>query len=116
MNEPTHHSTYNGSVIHQTGDGNVGINYGSVGAAEDPALRAAVEELTAELRRVLAHLTPDQTRAVEEALPVLALDRAEMARRGGLTLARLGQIAAAVGPVAQPVGDALGRLLALLPQ
>ncbi|MEU6976168.1 MULTISPECIES: hypothetical protein [unclassified Streptomyces] len=114
MNEPTHHSTYNGPVIHQTGDRNVGINYGTVGSPQDdPELRAAVEELTARLRAVLAHLTPDQVRAVEETLPVLALDREAMAERG-LTLARLGQIAAVVGPVAQPVADALGRLLGLL--
>lgn len=113
MSEPTHHSTYHGPVIHQTGDRNVGINYGSVGDAQDPELRAAVEELTARLRELTAHLTPEQARAVEETLPVLALDRAGMTARG-VTLARLGQIAAVVGPVAQPFADALGRLLGLL--
>lgn len=114
MTEPAHHTTYNGPVFNQNGEGSVGINFGTVGAApHDPELRAAVEELTAELRRVSAHFSPDQARAVEEALPVLALDRAGMSERG-LTLARLGQISAALGPVAQPVADALGRLLGLL--
>ncbi|MFJ2649698.1 hypothetical protein ACIO1C_23615 [Streptomyces sp. NPDC087420] len=113
MSEPTHHSTYNAPVFNQNGGQNIGINYGYVGAAQDPELRAAVEELTARLRDLAAHLTPDQARAVEETLPVLALDREAMTERG-LTLARLGQITAAVGPVAQPVGDALGRLLGLL--
>ncbi|MGW3951573.1 hypothetical protein ACWEKM_11670 [Streptomyces sp. NPDC004752] len=113
MTEPTHHTTYNGPVFHQTGDQNIGINYGSIGATQDPELRAAVEELTARLLDLGAHLTPDQARSVEETLPVLALDRTAMAERG-LTLARLGQIATVVGPVAQPVADALGRLLGLL--
>ncbi|MGO4635645.1 hypothetical protein AB4225_32695 [Streptomyces sp. 2RAF24] len=114
MNEPTHHTTYHGPVINQNGDQNTGtIHYGTAGATQDAELRSAVEALTAELRRISAHLTPDQAETVEETLPVLALDRAEMAERG-LTLARLGQIAAVVGPMAQPVADALGRLLGLL--
>lgn len=113
MTEPTHRTNYHGPVINQTGDRNIGINYGSVGATQDPELRAAVEDLTARLGVLGAHLSPEQARTVEETLPVLALDRAAMTERG-LTLARLGQIAAAVGPVAQPVADALGRLLALL--
>ncbi|MFJ4706593.1 hypothetical protein ACIP6I_17340 [Streptomyces anulatus] len=113
MTEPTHHSTYNGPVFNQTGAQNIGINNGSVGAVQDPELRAAVQELTARLRDLTAHLTPDQARTVEETLPVLALDREAMTERG-LTLARLGQLTTAVGPVAQPVADALGRLLGLL--
>ncbi|MFH9269238.1 hypothetical protein ACH4KN_34050 [Streptomyces sp. NPDC017546] len=113
MTEPTHHSIYNGPVINQTGAQNIGINNGYVGAAQDPELRAAVQELTARLRDLSAHLTPDQARTVEETLPVLALDREAMTGRG-LTLARLGQLTTAVGPVAQPVADALGRLLGLL--
>ncbi|MEV7655840.1 hypothetical protein AB0O39_16875 [Streptomyces anulatus] len=113
MTEPTHHSTYNGPVFNQNGNQNIGINNGYVGAAQDPELRAAVQELTARLRDLTAHLTPDQARTVEEALPVLALDREAMTGRG-LTLARLGQLTTAVGPVAQPVADALGRLLGLL--
>ncbi|MFD7385919.1 MULTISPECIES: hypothetical protein [Streptomyces] len=114
MNEPTHHSTYNGPVFNQNGAQNIGINNGYVGAAQDPELYAAVNELTARLRDLTAHLTPDQARTVEETLPVLALDREAMTERGGLTLARLGQLTTAVGPVAQPVADALGRLLGLL--
>ncbi|MFI7287065.1 hypothetical protein ACIBRY_10505 [Streptomyces anulatus] len=113
MNDPTHHTTYNGPVFNQRGEQVIGINYGIVGATQDPELRSAVEELTARLRDLTAHLTPDQARAVEEALPVLALDREAMTERG-LTLARLSQIANSLGPVAQPVADALGRLLGLL--
>lgn len=113
MTEPTHQSTYNGPVFNQNGGQNIGVNYGYVGAAQDPELRAAVEELKSQLRTLTAHLTPDQARTVEETLPVLALDREAMTERG-LTLARLGQIANSLGPVAQPVADALGRLLGLL--
>ncbi|MFB8140623.1 hypothetical protein [Streptomyces parvus] len=113
MTEPTHHTTYNGPVFNQRGEQVIGINYGIAGAVQDPELRAAVKELTDRIRDITAHLTPDQTRTVEEALPVLALDREAMSERG-LTLARLGQIASSLGPVAQPVADALGRLLGLL--
>ncbi|MBT2901866.1 MULTISPECIES: hypothetical protein [unclassified Streptomyces] len=113
MTEPTHHTTYNGPVFNQRGEQVIGINYGIVGAGQDPELRAAVQELTARLRDLSAHLTPDQARTVEETLPVLALDREAMTERG-LTLARLGQIAGSLGPVAQPVADALGRVLGLL--
>ncbi|MEU0978411.1 hypothetical protein ABZ488_04265 [Streptomyces griseus] len=113
MTEPTHHTTYNGPVFNQRGEQVIGINYGIVGATQDPELRAAVQELTAQLRDLTAHLTPEQVRAVEETLPVLALDREAMTERG-LVLARLGQIANSVGPMAQPVADALGRLLGLL--
>ncbi|MFJ4614631.1 hypothetical protein [Streptomyces griseus] len=113
MTEPTHHTTYNGPVFNQRGEQVIGINYGIVGATQDPELRAAVQELTARLRDLTAHLTPEQVRAVEETLSVLALDREAMTERG-LVLARLGQIANSVGPMAQPVADALGRLLGLL--
>ncbi|MEU5287512.1 hypothetical protein AB0G97_26455 [Streptomyces sp. NPDC020755] len=113
MTEPTHHSTYNGPVFNQNGGQNIGVNYGYVGAVQDPELRAAVEELKSQLRTLTAHLTPEQARTVEETLPVLALDREAMTERG-LTLARLSQIANSLGPVAQPVADALGRLLGLL--
>ncbi|MFF8245423.1 hypothetical protein [Streptomyces griseus] len=113
MTEPTHHTTYNGPVFNQRGEQVIGINNGIVGVTQDPELRAAVQELTARLRDLTAHLTPEQVRAVEETLPVLALDREAMTERG-LVLARLGQIANSVGPMAQPVADALGRLLGLL--
>ncbi|WDG31186.1 hypothetical protein N7925_24085 [Streptomyces sp. CA-278952] len=113
MTEPTHHSTYNGPVFNQNGGQNIGVNYGYVGAVQDSELRAAVEELKSQLRTLTAHLTPEQARTVEETLPVLALDREAMTERG-LTLARLSQIANSLGPVAQPVADALGRLLGLL--
>lgn len=113
MSEPTHRTTYNAPVFNQHGGQNIGINYGSVNAAQDPELRAAAEDLIARLHFLAGHLDPEQARVVEEARPVLALDRAGMAERG-VTLARLGQIAAMVGPVAQPVADALGRLLGLL--
>ncbi|MFH9298727.1 hypothetical protein [Streptomyces sp. NPDC017520] len=113
MTEPTHHSTYNGPVFNQNGGQNIGVNYGYVGAAQDPELHAAVEELKSQLRGLTAHLTPDQARTVEETLPVLAMDREAMTARS-LTLARLGQIANSLGPVAQPVADALGRVLGLL--
>ncbi|MYT76515.1 hypothetical protein YW3DRAFT_04676 [Streptomyces sp. MnatMP-M77] len=113
MTEPTHHTTYNGPVFNQRGEQVIGINYGIVGATQDPELRATVQELIARLRDLTAHLTPEQVRAVEETLPVLALDREAMTERG-LVLARLGQIASSVGPMAQPVADALGRLLGLL--
>ncbi|MFF9146790.1 hypothetical protein ACF1BN_18205 [Streptomyces sp. NPDC014861] len=111
MTEPTRYTTYHGDVVNQHGDHNIGIQKGA--AAPDPALRAAVEELSAELRALLVHLDPEQARTVEAALPALAPDRAALERQA-LTLARLGQLAAVVGPLAQPVADALGRLLGLL--
>lgn len=113
MNEPTHHTTYNGPVFHQTGAQNIGINHGYAVTSQDPELRAAVAELTARLNEISGHLSAEQVRTVEETLPVLALDREAMAERG-LTLARISQIANALGPVAQPVADALGRVLGLL--
>ncbi|MBD3556362.1 MULTISPECIES: hypothetical protein [unclassified Streptomyces] len=113
MNEPTHHTTYNGPVFHQTGAQNIGINHGCAKMSQDPELRAAVAELTARLNEISGHLSAEQVRTVEETLPVLALDREAMAERG-LTLARISQIANALGSVAQPVADAVGRVLGLL--
>ncbi|MFE2294778.1 hypothetical protein [Streptomyces sp. NPDC059452] len=113
MTEPPHGTTYNQPVFNQNGGVNIGINYGSVGAEQDPELRAAVLELTRQLRLIEDRLTPDQARTVEEALPVLSMDRAAMTERG-VTLARLAQIANAVGPAAEQAGAALGRLLGLL--
>ncbi|MFF0276706.1 hypothetical protein [Streptomyces sp. NPDC004330] len=102
-----------GPVVHMNdGQGNVGINYGTVGGGDD-LLRVAVEELTRLLQGLRPHLTPEQAQTVEEALPELTADRAALRQRG-LVLASVAQIAAAVGAVGQPVVDALGRLLALL--
>jgi hypothetical protein len=107
-------NNYGPVVSMNDGRGNVGINYGSVGGAtHDVELRAAVEELTRLLGLLRPHLTPEQDRTVEEALPALTPDRATLRQRG-LVLASVAQIAAAVGTVGQPVADALGRLLELL--
>lgn len=97
------------------GQGNVGINYGTIGdpTAHDTELRATVEELVRLLGELRPHLTPDQDRAVEQALPALTSDPAALPQRG-LVLARLAQIAAAVGTVGQPAAEAVNRLLALL--
>ncbi|TXS19552.1 hypothetical protein EAO70_11790 [Streptomyces sp. adm13(2018)] len=94
------------------GQGNVGINYGTVGTPDD-RLRVAVEELTRLLQGLRPHLSPEQAQTVDEALPELTPDRAALRQRG-LVLASVAQIAAAVGTVGQPVVDALGRLIALL--
>ncbi|MEV4940239.1 hypothetical protein [Streptomyces zaomyceticus] len=103
-----------GPVVHMNdGQGNVGINYGTVGGVPDDRLRGAVEELTRLLRDLRPHLTPEQARTVDEALPELTPDRAALRQRG-LVLASVAQIAAAVGAVGQPVVDALGQLIALL--
>ncbi|MFI5982960.1 hypothetical protein ACIBEA_19065 [Streptomyces sp. NPDC051555] len=108
-------SNYYGPVVNMNdGHGNIGINYGNVGAgAQDAELRAAVEELTRLLGELRRHLTPEQDRTVEQALPELTPDRGALRERG-LLLAHVAQIAAAVGAVGQPVADAVGRLLALL--
>ncbi|WP_308346537.1 hypothetical protein [Streptomyces sp. ISL-66] len=96
------------------GQGNVGINYGTVGAAaQDDELRAAVADLTRLLGELRVHLTADQARTVEEVLPELTPDRAALRERG-LVLARVAQIAAAVGAVGQPAAEAVGRLLELI--
>ncbi|MFE3070497.1 hypothetical protein [Streptomyces sp. NPDC059247] len=115
MTEPTRHTTYNGPVVRQDGDGNIGINYGSVGAAQgDQELRAAARELIERLRAVEDLLTPDQARVVQEALPVLAQGRPATAEARGDALARLGLLASVIGPLAQPVADAVGKLIQLL--
>ncbi|MGW2305684.1 hypothetical protein [Streptomyces sp. NPDC001809] len=95
------------------GQGNVGINYGTVGGGADDRLRVAVEELTRLLQGLRPHLSAEQAQTVDEALPELTPDRAALRQRG-LVLASVAQIAAAVGTVGQPVVDALGRLIALL--
>ncbi|WP_328489365.1 hypothetical protein [Streptomyces zaomyceticus] len=103
-----------GNVVNVNGgQGNVGINYGTVGATPDDRLRAAVEELTRLLQDLRPHLSPEQAQTVDEALPELTPDRAALRQRG-LVLASVAQIAAAVGAVGQPVVDALGQLIALL--
>ncbi|MGW5354163.1 hypothetical protein ACWERV_27035 [Streptomyces sp. NPDC004031] len=113
MTEPTHRTTYNGPVFNQHGETNIGINHGGVGRAPDAELRAAVGQLATALLAVAAHLTPAQSRTVEEVRPVLVTDRAAMtANRPALE--RLGRVAAAVGPLAEPMAAALARLLALL--
>ncbi|MFD6424211.1 hypothetical protein [Streptomyces sp. NPDC060198] len=113
MSEPTHHTTYNGPVFNQEGPQNIGINYGSVGATQDPELRAAVENLIGRLHDLDDHLGPEQTRTVEETLPVLARGRAATVSERTHALDRLGQIAAVIGPVAQPLTAALARLAGL---
>jgi len=96
------------------GQGNIGFNFGTAyGAASDPELRAAVEELTRRLRGLHQHLTEDQARTVDEALPELVPDRGVLRERG-LMLASLAQIAAAVGTVGRPLAEAVGRLIELV--
>ncbi|MET9726023.1 hypothetical protein [Streptomyces zaomyceticus] len=103
-----------GNVVNVNGgQGNVGINYGTVGGTPDDRLRAAVEELTRLLQDLRPHLSPEQAQTVDEALPELTPDRTALRQRG-LVLASVAQIAAAVGAVGQPVVDALGQLIALL--
>ncbi|MER5965668.1 hypothetical protein [Streptomyces sp. NPDC002057] len=104
-----------GPVVNMDGGRqNVGINYGTVGAAsQGDELRAAVEELTRLLGQLRPHLTPEQDRTIEQALPELTPDRAALRERG-IVLASVAQIAAAVGAVGQPVVEALGRLIPLL--
>ncbi|MFD7029601.1 hypothetical protein ACFWAR_16330 [Streptomyces sp. NPDC059917] len=106
-------SNYYGPVVNMNdGHDNIGINHNYAGA-QDTELRAAVEELTRLLGDLRRHLTPEQDRTVGQALPELVADRGALRERG-LTLARLAQIAAAVGAVGQPAAEAVGRLLALL--
>ncbi|MFJ5548335.1 hypothetical protein [Streptomyces sp. NPDC093225] len=110
-------SNYYGPVVNMHGGReNIGINYGTAGGpARDTELGAAVEELTRLLGELRRHLSPEQERTVDEALPELVPDRTAL-RRNGLVLASVAQIAAAVGAVGQPVADAVGRLLGLLAQ
>ncbi|MEU8433399.1 hypothetical protein AB0F18_10850 [Streptomyces sp. NPDC029216] len=114
-NDSSSNSNYYGPVVNMNdGTGNVGINYGTVGApARAAELQAAVEELVRLLGDLRRHLTPDQDRTVAQALPELTPDPGTLRERG-LVLARVAQIAAAVGAVGQPVADAVGRLLALI--
>ncbi|WP_328942007.1 hypothetical protein OG259_10365 [Streptomyces sp. NBC_00250] len=103
-----------GNVVNMNGGhDNVGINYGTVGGAQDGELRAAVEALTDLLRELRPHLTPEQDRTVEDALPELVPDRGALRQRG-LVLASVAQVAAAAGPVGQSVVDAVGQLVDLL--
>ncbi|MFF5160127.1 hypothetical protein ACFY3N_28560 [Streptomyces sp. NPDC000348] len=108
-------SNHYGPVVNMNGGReNIGVNYGTVGgAAQDVELRAAVEDLSRLLRDLRPHLTPDQVRTVEDALPELTVDR-DALRERGIVLASVAQIAAAVGAVGQPAAEAVGRLLALL--
>ncbi|WP_330329431.1 hypothetical protein OHS33_06575 [Streptomyces sp. NBC_00536] len=111
----TSSSNYYGPVVNMNdGHDNVGINYGTVGGGvQETGLGAAVAELTRLLGELREHLTPEQDRTVERALPELSPDPGALRERG-LVLARVAQIAAAVGTVGQPVADAVARLLALL--
>ncbi|TDT42567.1 hypothetical protein EV562_101537 [Streptomyces sp. BK208] len=108
-------SNYYGPTVNMNGGrDNIGFNYGTVGGgSQDAELRAAVEDLTRFLRELRPHLTPDQTRTVDDALPELTPDAGALRERG-IVLASVAQIAAAVGAVGQPVSEAVGRLLALL--
>ncbi|GHI84020.1 hypothetical protein [Streptomyces xanthophaeus] len=107
-------SNYYGPVVNMNdGHHNTGISYGAPGGSQDENLRALVAELTRLLQELHQHLTPEQARTVEEALPALTPDRTALRERG-LLLASVAQIAAAVGTVGQPVTDVMGRLLALL--
>ncbi|MEU3406192.1 hypothetical protein ABZ766_19940 [Streptomyces sp. NPDC006670] len=116
-NTSGHTTNYHAPVVNMhDGQHNVGINYGTIGdaTAHDIELRAAVAELVSLLAELRPHLTPDQDRAVDRALPVLTSDPAALPERGGLVLGRLAQIAAAVGAVGQPAAEAVNRLLGLL--
>ncbi|MFE0822190.1 hypothetical protein ACFW40_27975 [Streptomyces sp. NPDC058807] len=112
MSDATNH--YGPTVNMNGGRGNVGINYGTVGgASQDAELRAAVGDLTRLLRELRPHLSAEQARTVDDALPELTPDGGALRERG-LVLASVAQIAAAVGAVGRPATEAAGRLLALL--
>ncbi|MFE0807548.1 hypothetical protein ACFW4M_13070 [Streptomyces sp. NPDC058794] len=112
MSDATNH--YGPKVNMNGGRGNVGINYGTVGgASQDAELRAAVGDLTRLLRELRPHLSAEQARTVDDALPELTPDGGALRERG-LVLASVAQIAAAVGAVGRPATEAAGRLLALL--
>ncbi|WP_250300919.1 hypothetical protein OG204_17160 [Streptomyces sp. NBC_01387] len=104
-----------GPVVNMNGGrGNTGMKNVTVGgAAQDVELRAAVDDLTRFLQELRPHLTPDQARTVDDALPEFTPDRGALRERG-IVLASVAQIAATVGAVGQPVAEAVGRLLALL--
>ncbi|MFC7895787.1 hypothetical protein [Streptomyces sp. NPDC057381] len=73
----------------------------------------AVEDLTRPLRELRPHLSTEQARSVDDALPELTADGGALRERG-VVPASVAQIAAAVGEVGRPATGAVGRLLALL--
>ncbi|MFF4172786.1 hypothetical protein [Streptomyces sp. NPDC001744] len=103
-----------GNVVNMNGGHhNWGIVYGGDGAG-DEALRAAVADLARLLQELRPHLTPDQERTVERALPEPTADRAALRERALVLVSAATQIAAAVGALGQPVVEAVSRLLQLL--
>ncbi|MCF1595844.1 hypothetical protein [Streptomyces muensis] len=72
-----------------------------------------MRDLTCLLNDLRPELTSGQAQAVDNLLPALTPDRADL-REGGMILASVSQIAPTVGEAGRPVMEGLARLLALL--
>ncbi|WEH35128.1 hypothetical protein PZB75_18235 [Streptomyces sp. AM 4-1-1] len=110
---------YYGRVVNMHGGTcNIGmVNGGSAqtgSSSADPALRAAIVELTALLRQLQTQVPPASARCIQDSLPAITADPAVPPEERHRALMAVAGIAATVGAVGRPVADAVRSLIELI--
>ncbi|MFF3860595.1 hypothetical protein [Streptomyces sp. NPDC002209] len=110
---------YFGDNVNMTGGtGNTGMvkNVGAPAAdpGPDPDLRAAVEELRRLIEQLRAELPPASAQVLDAALPAATGEAPVPAQSRQSALMSIAGIAAVVGPLGQPIVEAVARILDLL--
>ncbi|MEU5810395.1 hypothetical protein [Streptomyces sp. NPDC047718] len=106
------------NVTMNGGSGNIGIqkNLGSAEGPEGlpPQLRAAVEDLRDLVEALRGELPPASTQVLDAALPDATGGAAVPQEARQSALMSIAGIAAVVGPLGQPIVEAVTRILGLL--
>ncbi len=110
---------YFGDNVNMTGGtGNTGMvkNVGAPAAASAPApdLLAAIEELRRLIEELRGQLPPASAQVLDAALPAATGDATVPAGSRQSALMSIAGIAAVVGPLGQPIVDAVAKILELL--
>lgn len=106
------------SVTISGGTGNTGIVKNTAAPAAAPAMPPGLQETMRELVQLLQELREQVTtvnaQTIDNALTDISADSDADPQRRRQALLAVAHIAATVGAVGQPVGDAVNRILALL--
>ncbi|OLZ65067.1 hypothetical protein AV521_32880 [Streptomyces sp. IMTB 2501] len=108
---------YGDNVNMYGGQGNQGIvrNQGGAGAGQqDPALVAALAELTRLIAELRTQVPAPDAQLLDESLPALSTDAAVPALERHRALRAIAGIAAAVGVVGQPVAEAVRAITGII--
>ncbi|WP_217133657.1 hypothetical protein [Streptomyces sp. AC558_RSS880] len=96
------------------GSGNRGIVKNAAPTVLDPRTRAAIEELTRQLRELKAELPPLSAQTIDESLPVIAPDAAVDTQTRTRALLAVAGVAATAGALGVPIVEAVNTVLQLL--